>query len=236
MTQSRSPLEHLLALSRSPVAISFRDEPPAGVPHVRTLVPGGEPAGCGYWRLAEEGHVFYTEAADHVSCPVGAHTHNAPLDPAQARELEGLVGTMIGLQYLTMEDVEGLPRRKTVLAYAIYAPLERAPMTADVVLVRARPRALMLLAEAAQAARVAGAGPTMGRPTCAVLPETLNSGCTSASFGCVGSRVYTRAGDDEAYFAIPGPALSRLEERLEVIARANLELEKFHRGRLPRVP
>jgi uncharacterized protein (DUF169 family) len=90
----------------------------------------------------------------------------------------------------------------------------------------------MLLAEAAQAAGVAGTGPTMGRPTCAVLPEAINSGRTSASFGCVGNRVYTGATDDEAYFAIPGPQLSVVEEKLATIVNANLELEKFHRGRL----
>ena len=42
------------------------------------------------------------------------------------------------------------------------------------------------------------------------------------------------ATDDEAYFAIPGPALPAVEERLAVMVKANQELEKFHRGRLPR--
>ena len=43
-----------------------------------------------------------------------------------------------------------------------------------------------------------------GRPTCAVLPEAINSARTAASFGCIGNRVYTGADDTEAYFAIPG--------------------------------
>jgi hypothetical protein len=29
-----------------------------------------EPAGCGYWRRAAEGEVFYTVADDHKGCPV----------------------------------------------------------------------------------------------------------------------------------------------------------------------
>ena len=41
--------------------------------------------------------------------------------------------------------------------------------------------------------------------------------------------------DDEAYFAIPGAALATVEERLAVMVRANQELEKFHRSRLPTV-
>jgi uncharacterized protein (DUF169 family) len=89
----------------------------------------------------------------------------------------------------------------------------------------------MLLAEAAQAAGAAGGGPAMGRPTCAVLPEAINSSRTAASFGCVGNRVYTGAAETDGYFAIPGPQLEALEERLAVIVRANDELERFHRAR-----
>ena len=71
----------------------------------------------------------------------------------------------------------------------------------------------------------------MGRPTCAVLPEAINSARTVASFGCIGNRVYTGAGDADAYFAIPGPQLAAVEEQLAVIVRANQALEKFHRER-----
>ena len=122
----------------------------------------------------------------------------------------GLVQTMVGLSYIKMDDV---------------------PVAPDVVLVRGNAKQLMLLAEAAQAAGVVGSGSTMGRPTCAVLPEAMNSRRTAASFGCIGNRVYTGAGDTEAYFAIPGAQLRAVEESLAVIVRANQELEKFHRER-----
>jgi uncharacterized protein (DUF169 family) len=92
------------------------------------------------------------------------------------------------------------------------------------------------LAEAPQAAGVAGTGPAMGRPTCAVLREAINSGRTAASFGCIGNRVYTGADENEAYFAIPGAQLAVVEETLAVIARANQELGKFHRGRAGATP
>jgi uncharacterized protein (DUF169 family) len=131
-----------------------------------------------------------------------------------------------------MEEVPQIPTRKTPLRVAVYAPLSRAPVAPDVVLVRGNARQLMLLAEASQSAGVAGSGPTMGRPTCAVLPEAIESARTSASFGCIGNRVYTGAGDDEAYFAIPGAQVASVEKHLAVIVRANQELEKFHRARL----
>ena len=142
-----------------------------------------------------------------------------------------MVQTMVGLSYITMEDVPQIPTRRTPLQVAVYAPLTAAPVRPDVVLVRGNARQLMLLAEAAQAAGVVGSGPTMGRPTCAVLPEALNSARTAASFGCIGNRVYTGAHDTEAYFAIPGAHLEAVEQSLAVIVRANQALEAFHRAR-----
>ena len=225
-------LTQLLNLTSPPVAIAFVDRAPDGISHVSAL----EPAGCGYWRRAAEGEVFYTVADDHKRCPVGAHTHNVALSPAEQKELMGLIETMVGLRYLKMEEVAQIPTRKTPFEIAVYAPLDAAPVAPDVVLVRGNARQLMLLAEAAQAAGIAGAGPTMGRPTCAVLPEAINDARTSASFGCVGNRVYTGAADDEAYFAIPGAHLASLEQSLRTVVEANRELEKFHRARAASLP
>lgn len=220
-------IAELLNLTSSPIAISFVETAPTGIKHVDTV----EAAGCGYWRRAAEGEVFYTVADDHKRCPVGAHTHNVMLSPEERKELMGLVGTMVGLQYLKMEEIPMIPTRKTPLKVAVYAPLDAATVPPDVVLVRGNARQLMLLSEAAQSAGVAGTGPAMGRPTCAVLPEAINADLTSASFACVGNRVYTGAADTDAYFAIPGDRLSAVEERLSIIVRANKELEKFHRAR-----
>ena len=71
----------------------------------------------------------------------------------------------------------------------------------------------------------------MGRPTCAVLPESINAGRTAVSFGCVGNRVYTGAGDTDAYFAIPGQQLAAIEKSLAIIVHANETLEQFHQAR-----
>jgi uncharacterized protein (DUF169 family) len=229
---SRSSLTDLLRLASPPVAIAFVDAAPPGV--ARVSAP--EPASCSYWRRAAEGEIFFTVADDHKRCPIGAHTHGVPLSPAEQGELMGLVQTMVGLSYLKMADVPRIPTRKTPLRIAVYAPLDAAPVPPDVVLVRGNAQQLMLLTEAAQAAGIAGTGATMGRPTCAVLPEAINSEHTAASFGCVGNRVYTGATETEAYFAIPGPQLGTLEDTLAVIVRANQELETFHRGRAAATP
>jgi uncharacterized protein (DUF169 family) len=224
---SQNGLAELLQLQTPPIAISFVDTAPAGV--ARVAAP--EPAGCGYWRRAAAGEVFFTVADDHKRCPVGAHTHNVPLTSSEREELMGLVNTMVELSYLKLEDVPKITQRATPFQVAVYAPLSESPIPPDVVLVRANARQLMLLAEASEHAGVAGASPAMGRPTCAVLPESINATRTAVSFGCVGNRVYTGAGDAEAYFAIPGQHVAAMERSLATIVRANETLQQFHESR-----
>ncbi|HTI54182.1 MAG TPA: DUF169 domain-containing protein [Verrucomicrobiae bacterium] len=220
-------LTELLDLPTPPVAVTFAAAAPAGI--ARVSRPG--PAGCAYWKQAAEGAVFYTEAADHFNCPVGAYTHGVGLPPERARELEGVVGTMVGLQYIRMEEVGALPRRTEPFRIAIYAPLAETPSPPDVVLVRGRARQIMLVAEAARAAGLEGDRAAMGRPACAMIPAVLEGPGGVTSLGCIGNRVYTGMGDDELYFTIPGAQVGAVVERLEAVVHANRELEKYHEAR-----
>lgn len=223
-------LQELLGLRLSPVAIAFRESAPANIPRIERPAP----AGCGYWRLAAEGREFYTEAADHYTCPVGAHTHGVALPREIAQELNGLVQTMVQMQYIKMEEIPTIPRRVQPFRVALYAPLAQASFDPDVVLIRGTVKQLMLAAEAAQAAGIAGGGATMGRPTCAILPESLQSGMATASFGCIGNRVYTDLGDDEGYYVIPGANIAEVMNRLVAIVEANRQLSQFHKERAVR--
>lgn len=220
-------LEELLGLQWAPVAVTYRPAAPAGIPRVGTTAPSG----CSYWKLAAEGQVFYTEATDHFNCPVGSYTHNIDLPAEKAQELQGLVETMVGLEYLRMEEIPQIPRRSEAFGVAIYAPLSAAPLEPDVVIVRGNARQMMLLTEAANLAGVAAAPGLMGRPTCAMLPASLQGGQIAASVGCIGNRVYTALADDELYSAIPGVSLSLLIDKLVTIVHANHALEQFHRAR-----
>ncbi len=220
-------IEQLLTLTTPAVAISFLPEAPPGVP----ALARGEAASCGYWSRAAAGEVFHTEARDHLGCAVGAHTHGVPVPTERKHELMEIIQTMVGLEYLTMEEIPRIPHREGPFGVVVYSPLAQAPCPPDLVLVRGNMRQLMLLAEAAQAAGVGSGAPTLGRPTCAVLPQALQLSRTAASFGCVGNRVYTGAGEDEGYFAIPGKHLSSVTDKLATIVRANQELRKFHEAR-----
>jgi uncharacterized protein (DUF169 family) len=229
MTDSRgleTRLAGTLRLARRPVAVAFRDAPPAGVPKFT----GAVPSGCSFWRLAMNGRIFYTVAADHYNCPVGSHTHNISLPPERAPELPQTLTFMTGLGYLTMEEVPGIPQLPRTPGAVVYAPLGDTPVDPDVVLIVGRPGRLMLLQEAALRAGVGARVPFLGRPTCMALPAALAGGVV-ASTGCIGNRVYTDVGDDELYVAVPGKDLSRVVDELGTIAQANAVLADYHRDR-----
>jgi uncharacterized protein (DUF169 family) len=230
LTRSGTALQSLLGLRLPPVAIAFRESAPANMPRIESPAP----AGCGYWLLAAEGRVFYTEASDHYTCPVGAHTHGVDLPSHVAQELNGLVQTMVQMQYIKMEEIPMIPRRQSPFRVALYARLADASFEPDVVLIRGTAKQLMLVAEAAHATGVASGGATMGRPTCAILPESLQSGLATASFGCIGNRVYTGLGDDEGYYAIPGAGIHEVVSKLATIVEANRQLHQFHKERAAR--
>jgi uncharacterized protein (DUF169 family) len=216
-----------LNFARPPVAVAFVSSAPEGLPRIDRSAA----AGCAYWKHASDGHAFYTTADDHSNCPVGAYTHGADLVPALAGELEGRVGTMIQLQYLTSAEVPQIPRRTGPLRFVAYAPLEEAAFPADVVIFRGNARQIMLMTEAARAAGVFADGTLMGRPACAAVPQALAASGGVASLGCIGNRVYTQLGDDELYLVLPGGALVETLEQLGAISAANSELERFHRAR-----
>jgi uncharacterized protein (DUF169 family) len=227
-TSQGDRLQALLGLQWPPIAVAFQASAPTDLPRVETAGPSG----CTYWKLAAQGQSFYTEAADHYNCPIGSFTHGIDLPPAKAQELEGLVGTMVGLEYIHQEEIPTIPRRDTPFGVAIYAPLSEASLDVDVVLVRGNAKQMMLIAEAAGAAGLSGDGALMGRPTCAMIPAAIQGGHVTTSLGCIGNRVYTGLGDDEFYAAIPGPKLAALVDKLATIVTANRELESFHRTRM----
>jgi uncharacterized protein (DUF169 family) len=220
-------MQTMLGLKHPPVAVAFRDRAPEGVPRV----DAAGPSGCSYWAQAAEGRTFYTEAPDHYNCPIGSYTHGVELPPDRAKELEGLVGTMVGLEYIRMQEVPGIPRRAEPFRVAVYGPWPNPRFEADAVLVRGSVKQIMILAEAAHAAGVEAGGGVGLRPTCAAIPQAMQSGQAGVSLGCIGNRVYTGMEDGELVFAMPGAKASAVVAKLAVIVQANRELESFHRQR-----
>jgi uncharacterized protein (DUF169 family) len=216
-----------LALANAPVAITFVATPPEDSSRIDQALP----ASCSYWTEASNGRSFYTAAADHTNCPVGAFTHGVALTEQQANELQSLIGVMTELKYVKKEEIPLIPHRTGAMQFAVYAPLAHAGSTPDAVIFRGNVRQIMLLSEAARAAGVFDAGAVMGRPACAMLPQVLSAQASVASVGCIGNRVYTGLGDDELYLTVPGNAVGRVLDQLETVLTANAALEQFHQNR-----
>lgn len=215
-----------LGLRRRPIAIAFRDTPPSGV----SKFTGTAPSGCSFWKLASEGRTFYTVPSDHYNCAIGAYTHNIPLPPARAKELEDTLGFMTSIGYVRMEEVPGIPQLPKTPGAVVYAPLGETPVDPDVVLFWGPAARLMLLQEAAIRAGITSSLNTLGRPTCMAVPAALGLGMV-ASTGCIGNRVYTGAEEGELYAAVPGTNLAQLAETTATISAANAKLLEYHQGR-----
>jgi uncharacterized protein (DUF169 family) len=224
-------LQQLLGTVAEPVAVTFCDTVPQGVERIASAAP----AGCSYWKIAADGAVFYTTVDDHLNCPIGAYTHGAELPTEAQGQLQGMIEKMVGIQYLRMEEVPGIPRRHQQMRYVVYAPLSKAQGTPDVVLVRGNARQIMLVMEAANAKSLVSTFPIMGRPACAVIAAAIDGGKAVTSLGCIGNRVYTELSDGEFYIAVPGRALDVTVDSLRSIVAANSELEQYHRGRCAHV-
>src|SRR5262245_18118057 len=183
--RAEQQLTATLKLTRRPIAVTFCKTLPAGV----TKFEGVQPSGCSFWRLAEQGRVFYTVPSDHLNCPVGSYTHNVPLSPERDAELSNYIGLMVDVGYIRREEVARIPRVAETPAAVVYAPLGNTPIDPDSVIVIARPRGFMLLYEAALRSG-AELQPLRGRPTCMAISASMDGPIVS-SLGCIGNRVYT---------------------------------------------
>jgi uncharacterized protein (DUF169 family) len=215
-----------LGLSKRPVAVTFRDSPPAGVPKFA----GMEPAGCSFWQLAAGGMTFYTVPSDHCNCAMGSYTHNFSLPPEKAEELERTLSALTSSGYIKMEEIPSLPRLKKAPNLVIYSPLGDTPVNPDLIIFVARTMQAMILQEAALRAGIGIQLSLFGRPTCLSLPTALAQGMVTSA-GCLGNRVYTGLGDDELYVLLPGRFLQKIADEIQTIVQTNSTITDYHRAR-----
>lgn len=215
-----------LHLQQPPVAISFADSVPAGVP----THSGRVPAGCRFWEDAAAA-AFATTAADHYRCAIGVYTHNLQPSPEQQTDLMEALKVFADLGYVRAEDLPQIPVLESQPKFVIYSPLSRTPVPPDIVLLFVHANQTLILSEATQQVEDQVA-PAMGRPACAVVPQVMNTGRAALSLGCCGARAYLDVlSDDVALFAIPGAKLSAYAERIETLSKANAILTQFHQLR-----
>lgn len=221
-------LQALLNLSKPPIAIAFLDSVPEAIPK---WSGGSVPAGCFFWKKAQEGETFYTLPSDHFNCAIGAHTHHISLPQARAAELAGTVGFMVQSGYIAMEEVPGIPTLAAAPSAIAYGPADQCAFLPTVVLVVAEPSQAMLLYEAAVQIGAAGAlMPSLGRPGCALLPLTMNQGSATISLGCAGNRTFTSLASSEMYVCIPGDRWNAVVDQTLKVIDANALMQQHYDG------
>ncbi|MCK6544587.1 DUF169 domain-containing protein [Myxococcota bacterium] len=214
-----------LRLTVPPVGLRFVDAPAAS--------DGAAPrvtAGCVFWQEGAR-RSFATTSEDHASCAIGQYTHGLPMDAASSTDLDDVMKVMGELGYLRPEDMAFVPQSKKTATYVAYGPLAEAPSPPDVVLLFVRADQQLVLTEATQQLEQ-GLAPAMGRPACAIVSQSINTGRAALSLGCCGARAYVDAlTPDVALYAIPGARLAEYAERIASLAQANDVLTGFHRVR-----
>ncbi|GGA77462.1 hypothetical protein GCM10011507_30930 [Edaphobacter acidisoli] len=216
-------LTNALDLTQPPIAITFTDNIPTGVPTHTTPAP----AGCRFWQDAAEG-AFATSAKDHALCSIGCYTHNLPMSAATQTDLADTLKVLNDLTYVTAQDLAQIPALKSQSKHILYSPLGETPLPPDVVLLFADASQTLILTEATQQVEDQNP-PALGRPACAVVPQVINTGRAALSLGCCGARAYLDTlTDSVALFAIPGAKLEAYAKRIEALSKANTTLAKFH--------
>src|SRR6185369_2188761 len=199
---------------------------PAGI----DVWTGPVPAGCRFWQEAGT-RVFATAAADHERCSIGQYTHGLEMSSGAAADLQDALKVFADLTYVRAEDIAAIPVLQAKARHIVYGPLARVPVAPDVVLLFVRAGQTLILSEASQQVE-SGLPPAMGRPACAVIPQTSNSGRSALSLGCCGARAYLDIlTDDVAIYAVPRASLEAFTERVAALAKANTILTSFHQIR-----
>jgi uncharacterized protein (DUF169 family) len=214
-----------LQLKQPPIGLAFIEYVPENVEH--TLK--GVPSACTFWRLAEQG-VFYATPEDHKECPIGMMTMGFVMPETEQQRAQALVGTMASVHYFSPAEVSALPIVKKPHQNIVYGRLDQFPIEADVVLCIINTQQAMLIAEATGSMNwlQSGGQSAFGRPTCAIIPRTLQTNEISMSFGCVGARTYTGLTASELVLTVPGGEFAGLVERLQTTVAANAALAPFH--------
>jgi uncharacterized protein (DUF169 family) len=200
--QLATELDETLHLTAPPLAITFSDAPPAGVPAFDDPMPepmpdgrtGRVPAGCVFWIKAAD-RTFSTVAADHGNCSVGSMTHGFKAMDEVAGNSD--VAALLDTGWVTMDVVPQIPVVREKPGAVTYGPLAETTVDPDVVFLRLNAKQLMVLSDAIPGLRIEG------KPQCHIVAIAKEEGEPAASVGCALSRVRTGMDATEMTCAIP---------------------------------
>jgi uncharacterized protein (DUF169 family) len=234
-TCASQSLIDLLGLDVPPISITFLETLPVGVPRPDGPMPpptsdgrtGTAAASCVFWMMATQS-AFATVAADHGNCNVGALTHGFETlaEAAKGADVAGLVEAN-WIAAATFPTITTISRKPSAIAYG---PLATTNLEPDVVFLRLNGRQVMKVHAAYPGLRFEG------KPQCHIIAIAKERGELAVSTGCALSRERTGMSDGEMTFAIPGPRLTELIERLKVVHAADLRVAGYARKDAARFP
>ncbi|MDV0442351.1 DUF169 domain-containing protein [Methanorbis furvi] len=214
-------LKDNLDLIGSPVAVRVATSPdqvPAGIQEIEETVRH-----CRMISLAREGQVFYATDAKH-QCGGGAWAlgFRAKSESLRTGEHYYKLGKYesISSSRRTMDSVPNLPQE----TYAtIYAPLEKAEFAPSVVLIFAKPKAMLKLAQTVLFRLGGRIYPQFSgiQSVCSdATAYPLLSGKPNFSLGCDGSRKFSGIADEEMVVGLPVEILTEIAESLATVVNA----------------
>ena len=219
-------LTHTLHLAVAPIAISFRDRAPAGVPAfdepMSEPTPDGRAgrvaAGCVFWVRATE-RAFATAPEDHGNCSVGRYTHG--LATAQDIAHHSDVAALLESGWVDADAVAAIPTVSEHAEVITYGPLASSTVVPDVVLLRVNGRQMMVISDAVPGMRIEG------KPQCHVVAIAKERGEVAASVGCALSRARTGMRPDEMTVAIPGRRLTEVAAAIDRASSVDSVVAKY---------
>jgi uncharacterized protein (DUF169 family) len=214
-------LKENLDLCGSPVAVKIVTAPeqiPEGVPEIEETIRH-----CRMIYLAREGKVFYATDAKHQcgggAWALGLRAKGATLKSGEHYYKLGKYES-VSSSRRTMESVPNLPQE----TYAtLYAPLEKAEFAPSVVLLFAKPKAMLKLAQTVLYRLGGRIYPQFSgiQSVCSdATAYVLLSGKPNFSLGCDGSRKFSGIADEEMVVGFPVEMIEEIALHLPTVVNA----------------
>ena len=216
----------LLNLATAPIAITFSEEAPPGVPAFEGIM--AEPSSDGRTGMVPAGCVFWMEAADktfttipehHGNCSVGSVTHGLKTLDEVAGNAD--VAAMLECGWVSKDVMPQIPSLKSKPNYITYGPLKDTTLDPDVILLRVNAKQAMALHAAVSDLGVEG------KPQCHIIPLAKQDDRVSMSVGCTLSRVRTGMTNNEMTCAIPATRFSEVVDLLRTSCEADKAVSRY---------
>lgn len=214
-------LKENLDLIGSPVAVKIATSPeqiPSGIPEIEETIRH-----CRMISLAREGKIFYATDVKHQcgggAWALGLRAKGVTLKSGEHYYKLGKYESVSSCRR-TMESVPSLPQE----TYAtVYAPLEKAEFSPSVVLIFAKPKAMLKLAQTVLYRLGGRIYPQFSgiQSVCSdATAYVLLNGRPNFSLGCDGSRKFSGIADEEMVVGFPVEMIEEIAAHLSTVVNA----------------